>query len=115
MDSSGNINFVERVDQVPSEYRDQVIKPTPTPDFNNKKVAKAYRDFQKEKKRQEEQKKKEEIRKIKELQRLEKQREREQKKREKEEAKRLKELEKNRGKARKDYNSKSKVIEPVKP
>lgn len=31
MDESGNLHFVDRLDQVPPKYRDQVLKPTPTP------------------------------------------------------------------------------------
>ena len=48
MDSSGNIHFVESWKQVPREFRDQIVPPTPTPVLD----AKARRQFEHEKERQ---------------------------------------------------------------
>ena len=33
-DEAGNINFVERLEDVPVRYRPQIVKPTPTPDLS---------------------------------------------------------------------------------
>lgn len=37
MDEAGNIYFVDRLEDVPPKYRNQVLKPTPTPDPKLKK------------------------------------------------------------------------------
>jgi tetrahydromethanopterin S-methyltransferase subunit A len=60
MDSSGNIHFVESVNQVPPRYREQVMTPTPVPVLDKKQLAEKRRQEQIEKreKAQEERKKK---------------------------------------------------------
>jgi hypothetical protein len=39
MDSSGNIIFVDSLNQVPTRYRDQVVPPTPVPAYDRKTAA----------------------------------------------------------------------------
>jgi type IV secretory pathway VirB10-like protein len=43
MDSSGNIHFVESLSRVPSQYRQQVIPPTPIPKYDKKQLAEIKR------------------------------------------------------------------------
>lgn len=86
MDSSGNINFVDNVSQVPPRYRQQVETPTPVPVLDRKGMA--------QKRRQEQLAKQEKAVKEKEKRREERERKYEEQRRKKEEAK------KNRNKAR---------------
>ena len=63
MDSSGNIHFVDSVNQVPGRYREQVITPTPVPVLDRKQLAEKRRQDQiekREKVKEERQKKMEE-------------------------------------------------------
>ena len=64
MDKSGNIIFVDRLDQVPNEYRNQIpgFNPTPLPVKDKKAAQKAAREAaKKEKEKQRERKKKEKL------------------------------------------------------
>jgi type IV secretory pathway VirB10-like protein len=43
MDSSGNIHFVDSLTQVPGQYKQQVIPPTPIPKYDKKQIAEIKR------------------------------------------------------------------------
>jgi hypothetical protein len=47
IDSAGNINFVDRISDVPPEYRSQVMPPTPTPIKDPKLLKKIERERRK--------------------------------------------------------------------
>jgi hypothetical protein len=88
MDSSGNIYFVDSINQVPPRYREQVIPPTPAPVYDRKTqalVKRMQREAEVKRMRAEKEKQREEqrLRRLKE--RDAKEREREAKRREKEE------------------------------
>lgn len=79
MDSSGNIHFVDNINQVPPRYRQQVETPTPVPVLDRKALA--------EKKRQEQLAKREKMEQEKEKRRADRDRKYEEQQRKKEEAK----------------------------
>ena len=97
MDSSGNIQFVESISQVPSDYRWQVLPPTPGPPKDLKARKKWDRDMEKARKQKElaERKRK-------------KAEEREKKRKEKEETRLLKKAQEAEEKAREKENKQRK-------
>ena len=70
MDKAGNIFWVDSIDQVPREYLDQVVKPTPKPVLSKKQ----QRQVEAEKKRIQKEKEKAEKTKEKKKKHLEKER-----------------------------------------
>lgn len=88
MDSSGNIYFVDSINQVPSRYREQVIPPTPAPVYDKKTqalVKRMQREAEAKRLRAEREKQREELRQKRMKEKEAKEREREAKRREKEE------------------------------
>lgn len=63
IDESGNIFFVEKPEDVPTRYRDQVVKPTPLPILTKQQQRQIKKDLDKKKRLTE----KEEIKKKKKL------------------------------------------------
>jgi membrane protein involved in colicin uptake len=66
MDASGNIHFVDSPSQVPSQYREQVVPPTPIPKYDKKQIAEIKRQqraAEVKKIREEKMKQREELRK----------------------------------------------------
>ena len=75
MDKAGNIFFVDKLGQVPEEYRDQVLTPTPKPILSKeqvKEVNKQVKEEEKQKKQQIADAEKERKKKIQELEMLRK-------------------------------------------
>ena len=81
MDEAGNIRFVHRMNQVPRQYREQIVPPTPTPVLDHRQRAELKRRQQEEelrRRRQEQSRQMEEQRRrqLAERQRLQYERER---------------------------------------
>jgi hypothetical protein len=88
MDASGNIFFVDSINQVPPRYREQVIPPTPVPVYDKKTqalVLRMKREADAKRIRAEKERQREELRQKRLKEKEAKEREREAKRREKEE------------------------------
>ncbi len=48
MDEAGNIRFVSRMKEVPRQYREQIVPPTPTPVLNHRQKMELLRRRQEE-------------------------------------------------------------------
>ncbi len=88
MDSSGNIYFVDSINQVPPRYREQVFPPTPVPVYDKKTQAlvnRMQREAEAKRLRAEKEKQREELRQKRLKEKEAKEREKEAKRLEKEE------------------------------
>lgn len=57
MDDAGNIRFVDKLAQVPPQYRNQIVTPTPAPVYTEKEVRDMKRKQAEEQREQEKKKK----------------------------------------------------------
>jgi len=83
MDQSGNIIFVDKLSQVPKEYMNQIMTPTPTPALSKQEVAELQRKRraeQMEKERKERERKRDEKERQKKLDQLRKKQDQDDKK-----------------------------------